>query len=101
MNICAFSAVMSATVWAGVANWYRSCLTYRLRCDRSTHIRMSVPFLGATAMGAHHSVGYDTGVITPCSSKLWSSAYSFSLYAYGIVLGVLMQNDFVSSARAM
>ena len=32
----------------------------------------SVPFLGATTMEVHHSVGYDAGVIMPCSSKLWS-----------------------------
>ena len=42
----------------------------------------SVPFLGATTMEAHHSVEYDTGVILPCSSKLWSFVFSFSLYAY-------------------
>ena len=101
VNIWAFSAAMSATVWAGEGDWYRSRFTYRLRCDRSTHMRMSsVPFFGATTMGAHHSVGYDTGVIMPCSSKLWSSAFSFSLYAYGMVLGVLTQNGLASSMRA-
>ena len=58
VNICAFPVVISATAWAGVAYWYRSRFTYRLRCDRSMHMRMSsVPFLGATTMGAHHSVG--------------------------------------------
>jgi len=77
-------------------------LTYRLRCVRSMHIRISsVLFLGATTMGVHHLVGYDTGVIMPCSSKLWSFAFSFSLYAYDIVLGVLTQNGFASSMRAM
>ena len=47
-------------------------------------------------LGCHYdgSAGYDVGVIMPCSSKLWSSVY-------GIVLGVLMQNGFASSRRAM
>ena len=66
VKIFALWVAMSATAWAGVEDWYRSRFTY---LDKSTHMWMlSVSFLGATMMGAHHSV-------------FWSRSLSFS---YGI-----------------
>ena len=63
-------AAMSATAWAGVGNWYRSRITKRLRCDKSTHMRiLSEFFLGVTTIGAHHVVASVTGVITFCDGK--------------------------------
>ena len=45
--IFAFLAAMSATAWAGFADWLCSGLICLLRRERSMHIRIfSVPFLG-------------------------------------------------------
>ena len=68
VNTLALLAAMSATASAGVEHWYLSHFTYLLRWERSTHILiLSVPFLGVTTMGAHHSVGAVTGAMMFCS----------------------------------
>ena len=41
VKILAFSAAMSATASAGVADWYLSRFTNLFRRERSTHIRLS------------------------------------------------------------
>ena len=102
VKILAFSSAMSATASAGVADWYLSCFTNLFRRERSTHIRiLSVPFLGVTTMGAHHSVGTVTGAMTPCSCSRSNSAFSLSRYANDIARGAWMQNGWASSVRAM
>ena len=87
---------MSATASAGVGDWYLSLQTYRFKCDKSMHIGIrSVPFLGVTTMGAHHSVTSVTGAIIPWSWSRFSSAFNLSLYANGIDRGVLTQKGSV------
>ena len=84
----ALSAAMSATAWAGVSDWYLSLLTYRLRRDRSTHIRMALEFfLGAMTMGTHHAVGSVTDSMISCTCKRSRSAFNFSQYAIWMVRG--------------
>ena len=61
----------------------------------------SVPFFGATTIGAHHSVGSVTGVMIPWSTRRSISCLSFSQYAKGIVRGVDTQNGLASFVRDM
>ncbi len=64
MKILAFSAAMSATAWAGLADWYLSRLTNLLKWDRSTHsLILSDSLFGVMTMGSHHSVVTVTGAI--------------------------------------
>ena len=95
VKILVFSSAMSAKA---SADWYLSRFTNLFRRERSTHIRiLSVPFLGVTTMGAHHSVGTVTGVMTPCSCCRSNSAFSLSRYANGFARGAWMQNGWASS----
>ena len=96
----AFSAAMSATVWAGVGDWYLPCFTNLFRWDTSMRILiLSVPFLGVTTIGEHHSMVSLTGAMIPCSCESSSSTLSLSRKANGIVLGVLMQNGWASLVK--
>lgn len=56
----------------------RSLFTNLFKWDRSTHILiiLSEFFLGATTIGAYHSVGTVTGEMMPCSKSRSSSALS-------------------------
>ena len=102
VNTLALCEAMSATASAGVEHWYLSRFTYLLRWERSTHILIfSVPFLGVTTIGAHHSVGAVTGAMMFCSCNRSSSALSLSRKAKGIVRGVLTQKGLASSVKAM
>ena len=85
-----------------MADWYLSRFTNLFRRERSTHILIfSVPFLGVTTIGAHHSVGSVMGAITPCSCNRSNSAFSLSRKANGIVRGVWTQNGWASFVSAM
>ena len=65
--MCASPAAMSATAFAGMGDWYLSLQTYLLSFDKSTHSLMSsIPFFGATTIGAHYSVGCTTGAMISC-----------------------------------
>ena len=102
VKILAFSAEMFATAWAGVADWYLSRLTNLLGWEGSTHILIfSVPFLGVTTMGAHHSVGSVTGVMIPWSYRRPNSALSLSRKAKETACCVLTLNGWASSISVM
>ena len=99
VNTLAFSAAMSATVWAGVSDRY---LSQTCSGGISRRTFWSCPcLLGATTMGEHHSVGSVTGAMTPWSCRWSSSALSLSQKANGTVLGVLTQNGLASLVKVM
>ena len=94
MKTGAWLAAISATVSAGVGDWYCSRMTKRLRCDKSTHIRiLSEFFLDVTTIGAHHIMAWVTGVMIFCDWRRSSSAFSLLRYANGIFCGMCTQND--------
>ena len=80
----AWEAAISATASCGAGDWYRFLFTNLFSFDRSTHRLISVDhFSGARTIGAHHSVGSVTCLITP------SVCLTLTRYEYWMDLGAV------------
>ena len=85
-----------------LGDMHRSCYTYRLKCERLTHIGMFlVFFFGIITIGAHHSVAsmIDAMISGCCNSS--SPVLSLSQYANGIERSVMTQNGLASLVKDM
>lgn len=66
--------------------------TYSFSPVQSTHsLSLGLSSFGTMTIPAHQSVGYATRVLTPSSSILWSSPFTFTIRGIGILLGVLRE----------
>ena len=83
----AWEAAISATASCGVGVWYRSLFTNLFSFVSLISVD---PFLGATTIGAHHSVGSVTGLITP------SVCLTLSRYGYWMALGAVRKMVYYS-----